>query len=461
MKRTRYKLLRSSSIIAFPFAAALLLAGCDMLFPGKGGPPDEVTPALELVAEGNLTAPVALAEAPDGSGRLFVADQPGRIWVIMPDGTMREEPFLDIRDRVVELNPNYDERGLLGLAFHPGYESNGRFFVHYSAPLREEAPDGYDHTARISEFRVSGNNPNEANPGSEQILLEVDEPQSNHNGGAVAFGPEDGYLYISLGDGGNRDDEGLGHVEDWYDENAGGNGQDTGDNLLGSMLRIDVDGGYPYAIPPDNPILGQQSEPDEQYAYGFRNPSEFSFDMGGRHALFVGDAGQELWEEVSLVTKGGNYGWNVREGAHCFDAENPENPPEDCPTTDPEGDPLIEPVLEFPNLKQPGGVGVTMIGGYVYRGEVLPQLDGRYIFGTWSAEGGTPAGRIFITESYPQQAGGLASIDGLRLANRPDGVLDEYLLSFGQDQDGEIYVLTYTTGGPTGNTGKVFKLVAQ
>ncbi len=133
----------------------------------------------------------------------------------------------------------------------------------------------------------------------------------------------DDNLYISLGDGGNRDDEGIGHVDDWYDKNAGGNGQDITQNLLGSILRIDVDGGEPYGIPADNPFVGKDGL-DEIYAYGFRNPYRFSFDMGGYHSLFVGDAGQELWEEISMVEKGGNYGWNVKEGTHCFDAANPE-----------------------------------------------------------------------------------------------------------------------------------------
>ena len=189
----------------------------------------------------------------DGSG-LFVVDQ-GR-----PDpraGARRRRcsrPFLDLRSRMVALMPGFDERGLLGLAFHPQYASNGRFFVYYTAPLRAGAPAGFNATSHISEFRVSAGQPNRADPASERILLQVDKPQFNHNGGALQFGPDDGNLYISVGDGGGANDVGLGHVADWYADNGGGNGQDVTQNLLGNVLRIDVDGGVPYGIPSDNPF---------------------------------------------------------------------------------------------------------------------------------------------------------------------------------------------------------------
>jgi glucose/arabinose dehydrogenase len=209
---------------------------------------------LELVAEG-FTAPVRVVAAPDGSGRLFMVDQTGQIWIIAHDGTLLQEPFLDITDRLVELRQGCDERGLLGLDSHPAYGQNGRFFVYYSAPLREGAPQDFDHTSRISEFRVSSQNPDRADPGSERIILEIDQPQSNHNGGTLLFGPEDGFLYISLGDGGAANDAAPGHVDDWYEFNEGGNGQDVTQNLLGSILRIDVNTGAPYAIPQDNLLL--------------------------------------------------------------------------------------------------------------------------------------------------------------------------------------------------------------
>ena len=250
--------------------------------------------ALEEVATG-LASPVHLAEAPDDSKRLFVVDQPGRIWIIDKKGERLPTPFLDISSRLVPLNANGDERGLLGFAFHPDYKENGRFFVYYSAPRRAEAPATFNHTSHISEFRVSGNS-DLADPGSERILLQVDEPQANHNAGMLAFGPRDGKLYISLGDGGGRDDENpVGHVSDWYADNAGGNGQNIEANLLGKILRIDVDAGTPYGIPADNPFVGRPGL-DEIYAYGFRNPFRFSFDMEGSNDLLVGDPGQERWD---------------------------------------------------------------------------------------------------------------------------------------------------------------------
>ena len=386
---------RSVRALALPLAA-LTVAACDDGGPGLLNPlPDaDREISLQLVAEG-LTSPIALMEPPDGSGRLFVVDQTGLIRIVAADGTLLAEPFLDVRSRMVTLRPNFDERGLLGLAFHPGYRTNGRFFVYYTAPLRAGAPAGFDATATISEFRVSGN-ANRADASSERIVLRVDKPQFNHNGGTIAFGPDDGYLYISLGDGGGANDNNvLGHVDDWYSENGGGNGQDITQNLLGSILRIDVDGGAPYGIPADNPFRAGPGL-DEIYAYGFRNPYRFSFDMGGRNDLLVGDAGQGLWEEVSRVTRGGNYGWNVKEGTHCFDAENNRVSPATCPATDPvTGIPLTDPVIEYAHLSN-GGLGLVVVGGYVYRGDQVPRLRGRYIFGDWSKSFGEMDGQIFI-----------------------------------------------------------------
>jgi glucose/arabinose dehydrogenase len=284
---------------------------------------------LALVAEG-FTAPVRIVAAPDESGRLFVVDQTGQIRVVARDGTLLQEPFLDIQDRLIELRQTYDERGLLGLAFHPDYPQNDRFFVYYSAPLREGAPQDFDHTSRISEFRVSPQNPDRADPDSERIILTVDQPQSNHNGGTLLFSPQDGFLYISLGDGGAHNDDAPGHAADWYEFISGGNGQDVTQNLLGSILRIDVNIGEPYGIPQDNPFIGREGL-DEIYAYGFRNPYRLSFDRAGEYGLFAVDAGEHLWEEISIIVKGGNYGWNVKEGTHCFDAANPTEPPEQCP----------------------------------------------------------------------------------------------------------------------------------
>jgi glucose/arabinose dehydrogenase len=424
---------------------------------------DSPAVGLRLVADG-LTSPVTLVSAGDGSGRRFVVDQVGLIRVLRPDGTLAPEPFLDLRSRIVPLMPEFDERGLLGLAFHPGYAGNGRFFVYYSAPLRAGAPVGYDNTARVSEFRVSAANPNRADPASERIVLEVDDPQFNHNGGTLLFGPDDGYLYISIGDGGGADDVGLGHVEDWYTANEGGNGQDIQNNLFGDILRIDVNAGDPYAIPADNPFAaapGCADGCDETWAYGFRNPYRMSFDRGGNHDLFVGDAGQELWEEVSIAVKRGNFGWNVKEGTHCFSTDNPDESPSECPDTvgtphPRAGDPLIDPIIEYANHHQPGGLGATVIGGHVYRGRALPQFSGRYVFGDWSREFEEPDGSLFVAKRRKK---GLWNMQQLRVATSPTGRLGHYLLGFGQDPAGEMYALTTDQTGPTGTTGKVFRLV--
>lgn len=428
--------------------------------PGAGGaqvqPADDRPPAvgLKLVAEG-LTSPVALVPANDRTRRLFVLDQTGVIRILRADGTLLAEPFLDVRSRMIALRPNFDERGLLGLAFHPDYARNGRFFVYYSAPLRAGGPAGYDDTATVSEFRVSRTDPNRADQGSERIVLQVDKPQFNHNAGTLLFGPRDGYLYIAIGDGGGANDVGPGHVEDWYAGNGGGNGQDITQNLLGNILRIDVDRGRPYGIPRGNPFVGKAGL-DEIYAYGFRNPYRMSFDLRGRHSLFVGDVGQGLWEEVDIVTKGGNFGWNVREGAHCFDAENPRVPPAECPTRDPEGDPLIQPILEYGNAAQPGGLGLSVIGGHVYRGDDLRGFYGSYLFGDWSRGFASPNGSLFV--ATPRHRG-MWSMRELRVTTTADGRVGHYVLGFGQDRGGEMYVLTANNAGPTGTTGRVYKLV--
>lgn len=437
---------------------ALLLAGavaCDEDGPGVLDPlgDDERSVALVPVAQG-FTSPIALMEAPDQSGRLFVVDQAGTIRVIAANGSLLAEPFLDVRGRMVTLRPNFDERGLLGLAFHPRYATNGRFYVFYNAPLRAGGPAGFDNTITISEFRVSAD-PNRADPASERVLLRVDKPQFNHNGGTLAFGPDDGYLYISIGDGGGaNDNNALGHVPDWFAENGGGNGQDITQNLLGSILRIDVDGGTPYGIPADNPFRAGPGL-DEIYAYGFRNPYRFSFDMGGRNDLLVGDAGQGLWEEVSRVARGGNYGWNVKEGTHCFDAENNRVSPPTCPTVDAAtGIPLTDPVIEYAHLSN-GGLGLVVVGGYVYRGSAVRKLRGRYIFGDWSRGFATPDGTLFAAAP---RSSGMWPMQELIVAGSANGRLGHYLLGFGQDADGEVYVLTTGMAGPTGTTGRVWRL---
>jgi glucose/arabinose dehydrogenase len=409
---------------------------------------------LQLVAD-NFVSPIGVVPIPDNSGRLVVIDQIGKLW-ILDDGNKLPTPFIDLTSRLVRLNPGFDERGLLGVAFHPDYATNGRLFIYYNAPPRPGGPTPtttWNNLARFSEFKVSAD-PNIVDMGSERVFLEIDDPQGNHNGGTLIFGP-DGYLYISIGDGGGANDTPVGHVPDWYLVNAGGNGQDVEANLWGSVLRLDMDNGMPYGIPSDNPFVGKAGL-DEIYAYGFRNPYRMSFDKGGSRKLYLGDAGQVLYEEIDIVEKGNNYGWNVKEGTHCFNAASPLTSFSDCPTMDPFGNRLIDPVIEMLNLQNPasGVKTLTIIGGHVYRGNDIPGLNGKYVFASFSKVF-APQGEIFIA----QPAGpGLWPFQELSLQSFPDHI-GNFIKGFGQDLDGEIYVAASTVLGPSGTTGKVYKLV--
>lgn len=412
---------------------------------GAFEPPESV--GLRLVAEG-LNSPVALVEAPDESERLFIVDRTGVILALSAEGELSQEPFIDLRDQMVTLREEYDERGLLGLTFHPQYASNGRLFVYYSAPATEDAPADWDHTSCLSEFRVASSDPARADMASERVLLRVHQPQANHNGGCIVFGP-DGYLYVSLGDGGGANDVGTGHPPI-------GNGQDL-TTLPGSILRIDVDRGDPYAIPPDNPFVGQGGR-DEIFAYGLRNPWRMSFDAGGQHELFAADVGQNLWEEVDIITKGANYGWNIREGTHCFDPNSPDKSPDECPESGALGEPLMEPIIEYGHPSLPGGLGTCVIGGFVYRGNAIPGLQGSYVFGDWTATWDSADGRIFVA-SRPSSGDGLWQVRELSIATSDDGRLGTYVLAFGQDSELELYVLTTEITGPTNHSGRVWKIV--
>ena len=390
---------------------------------------------------GGLTAPLGIVSSKDGAGRLFIADQIGLVRILDDKGVLKEMPFLDLRAKMTKLDANYDERGLLGLAFHPGFKDNGRFFVLYTVPLKTGGPAGWDHTSRISEFKVDKANPDRASISSERIVLEINHPQSNHNGGQLVFG-RDGYLYISSGDGGGADDVGEGHV-------SGGNGQSL-DTLLGKILRIDVDAS-PYGIPGDNPFVGGGALP-EIFAYGFRNPYRMSFDESGN--LFVADVGQNRWEEIDIVEKGGNYGWNLKEGTHCFDPQNPNENPASCPKTGKQGEALISPVMDYLNAQATGGIGHAIIGGLVYRGNLIPWLKGKYVFGDWSRQLNEGDGSLFIAE---KNSVGIWQKEEVFPDNKRIGA---YVRGFGEDERGEIYLLTSGMAGPSAQTGKVFKIAA-
>jgi glucose/arabinose dehydrogenase len=432
-----------------------------LLLPQSCKKPDDFHPKgveLKLIADG-LVSPLGVVEAPDNSGRLFIIDQVGKIWIVDKDGNKKTTPFLDLTHKLVPLDPNFDERGLLGFAFHPDYQNNGRVFVYFNLRPRPGGPEGggsWDNLARIAEFRVSATNPDIVSLGSEKIILQLDDPQSNHNGGTIAFG-KDGYLYIAIGDGGAADDVAPGHVDDWYDVNEGGNGQDIERNLFGNILRIDVNGAKPYAIPADNPFVNKPGL-DEIWAYGFRNPYRISFDMGGANWLYAGDAGQVLYEEVDIVTKGGNYGWNVKEGTHCFNAANNDQVLPSCPTEDVYGNELIDPVIEVNNAANPqGGKFTTVIGGNVYRGKSIHGWQGKYLFGSFSQNFDGPNAELFIATPG---GSGLWDYEEVNPKGHPND-LGYFLKGFGQDNDGEIYITVSTIMGPSGTTGKVYKLVPQ
>lgn len=374
--------------------AAIVCTGCS----DSSGPPDGTLPlALETVVTG-LEFPVGLA-APPADARLFVLEKGGRIRII-ENGSLGPT-FLDLRGRV----STGSEQGLLGLAFDPAYASNGRFVVNYTDPSGD---------TRISAFHVSAD-PDAADAASESVLLAVDQPFDNHNGGQLAFGP-DGDLYIGLGDGGSGGD-------------PNGNGQSLS-TLLGKVLRVDLEGAQPYAIPPDNPFAASAgaSVRGEIWSYGLRNPWRFSFDRATGD-LYIGDVGQGNYEEIDISTaaagagRGLNFGWNRMEGTHCF----PPDAGESCDRTG-----LILPVLDYDHSQ-----GCSVTGGYVYRGSAIPDLAGTYFYadfcGGWVRSFRFSAGQAADRREWPDLS--------------PGGSIT----SFGEDAAGELYLLT--------SEGAVYRIV--
>jgi len=357
---------------------------------GDGDEPPSAPPNVTLaeVASG-LEGPTLLTSAGDGTGRLFVLEQPGRVRVLQ-NGSLREEPYLDVTDRTRAEG----ERGLLGLAFAPDFAANGHLYVSYT-----------DENGTSTLVRSTVDDPTSGQPSGEPTtLLTVEQPYGNHNGGHVAFGP-DGYLYYGLGDGGSGGD-------------PDGNGQDP-TTLLGSLLRLEVSGEQPQA-PADNPFVGTDEGHDLVWAYGLRNPWRFSFDRGTGD-LFVGDVGQDGWEEIDRQPAGSeggeNYGWNRWEANHTY-----------------QGDPSREgytfPILEYAREEE----RCSVTGGYVYRGEAIPELEGFYVYGDFCS------GEIWAAHD---------ASDGWRSQTLLDTELR--ISSFGEDADGEVYVL--------GRDGGAFRLV--
>lgn len=409
-----------------------------------------VVSAEDIVLEPYVTgvnAPLAMVQ-PAGDARKFVVEQHGRIRIIDGDGNLLPQPFLDIRNRIVDLWHDFDERGLLGLAFHPDFANNGKFYVAFAAPINPQGDLGkmfwWDHTNTISEFTVSANDPNAADIHSERVITEIDWPQFNHNGHWIGFGP-DGMLYISTGDGGYANDWGIGHNV------TEGNGQDMS-VLHGKILRIDVNGsgdGKNYAIPADNPFVGNDEAAPEIWAYGLRNPWRCSFDMGGDNNLFCADVQQNSYEEVDIIQEGDNMGWRVKEATHCFDYTKPDNHPASCDAAN-----MVDPILEYPNCtaRPADCLGISVTGGYVYRGSAAG-WDGKYIFGDWSKSFATRDGQIFIGSENDD---GTWSMEVANVTNM-DGPTP-YILAFGQDADGEVYALTSITTGPNGGLDTIYRI---
>jgi glucose/arabinose dehydrogenase len=408
--------------------------------------------SLQQVAEG-FVSPTALQSVP-GADYMLVSDQAGLIYKVKQGAPI--EPWLDISSKLVKLNTGFDERGLLGFALHPDYANNGRFFIVYSAPLRNPSLKGWDHTWTLSEFKADNG---AAKIDSEKKLLEIDEPYFNHNAGAICFGG-DGHLYIAVGDGGagNDKDEANkqinppGHV-------AGGNAQDL-NTLLGKILRIDVSKPGVLGIPQDNPFTGGKGRP-EIYAWGMRNPWRISFDRQTKE-LYAADIGQDLYEEVDIIKKGGNYGWPVREGYHCFNQEDGRVEPEDCPRAAKDGSPLIDPIFEYKSFRSfrndPGALGISITGGYVYRGKAIPALAGKYVFADWSRNMGVADGVLFVATRLSPK-GKAWSLEKLNPESHP-GALRFTIPAFGEDADGELYVFSNATSQLIGKSGKVWKIVA-
>ncbi|MBI2479781.1 MAG: PQQ-dependent sugar dehydrogenase [Planctomycetia bacterium] len=339
-----------------------------------------------------LRRPVVIANAGDGSNRIFFVTQQGVIHVIPNDPAVEQTTtFLDIESRVVYQDKE-NEEGMLGLAFHPDYERNGEFFVYYTTTA---AP----HTSVVSRFRVSKDNPNQADPNFEEELLRVEQPYWNHNGGSLAFGP-DGCLYISLGDGGSAND-------------PHGNGQNL-ETLLGSILRINVDRrdeGKNYSIPQDNPFVRHERARSEIWAFGLRNVWGMSFDRETGQ-LWAADVGQNIWEEINLITRGGNYGWNLREAKHKF-GENGAEPRDD----------LIDPIWEYHH--DIGKSGKSITGGSVYRGKKLPSLVGAYLYADYLS------GRLWALR-YDDAQKKVVANHSIPTKTMP-------IVAFGEDEQGEIY----------------------
>ena len=440
-----------------------------LLDPIPGAIPDSgIKVQLKHVASG-FVSPVASAIAPGDEEHIYVADQVGKLYrVSVAERSAGGTPtvFLDVSSRLVKLGLfpplNYDERGFLGIAFHPGFERNGLFYTFTSEPVGAKAdfstlPAGVAPNCQtvITEWKVArpGQKGSPVDTSSARELMRIDKPQFNHNGGTLVFGP-DKMLYISLGDGGNANDVAVGHV-------PGGNAQSLAPgNVLGKILRINPltrnSTNGKYGVPADNPFVGKGGA-DEIYAYGLRNPYRMSFDeKTGK--LWVGDVGQNDIEEIDVVTKGGNYGWPIKEGTFLFDNGGGHPSDRGFVYQDSPGVPanLIDPIAEYDHSdNEAAGLDetrVAIIGGFVYRGHQIKRLRGRYVFGDYSGEvgGKLPAnGHLFML-------GANNRIEEVKVFGQDS--LGLAVQGWGRDHKGELYLLANKSGTLNGVTGVVLKL---
>ncbi|XP_042562381.1 HHIP-like protein 1 [Clupea harengus] len=388
---------------------------------------------LEEVANG-LRNPLAMVHANDGTHRLFVAEQVGVVWVYLPDRSRLEKPFLNISESVLTSHWEGDERGFLGLTLHPDFKYNGKLYVYYSVEM------GFDERIRISEFRLSAADMNVVDHTSERVILEIDEPASNHNGGQVLFA-DDGYLYIFTGDGGMAGDP-FGLFGNSQNKSA----------LLGKVLRIDVNDnekGPLYRIPPDNPFVHERGARPEVFAYGARNMWRCSVDRGdpltreGKGRIFCGDVGQNKYEEIDIVEKGRNYGWRAKEGFSCYDKKLCANSSLDD----------VLPIYAYPHK-----MGKSVTGGYVYRGCEYPNLNGMYIFGDFMS------GRLMSLKEnkHTRQWDYKEICMGTGLTCAFPGLINNYhpyIISFAEDEAGELYFLSTEIPSATSPSGVVYKVV--
>ncbi len=438
-------LMRKLPILTF-WAAVLVAnpSGGQQLRAITSGP---ITVDTRTIATG-LRSPLEFVSADDGSGRLFIVEQGGRI-LILKNGGILPTPFLDNSAQI----KSGGEAGLLGLAFHPGFGSSASPGFRKFYTYQTEEPTGtadftvpkstaFANQSVITEWQASAANSDVADPAKRRDVMRIDHPQGNHNGGKIAFRASDGYLYIATGDGGAGNDVGDGHTPDI------GNAQDTS-TVLGKILRIDplapsltpgssdnASGNGSYRVPDDNPFVGSAGL-DEIFAYGLRNPFRFSFDATNDR-LIVGDVGQNAVEEVDIVERGKNYGWHRREGSFLF------NPANGSISPDPNPNPAFtNPVLEYGHK-----YGVSVIGGYVYRGARVPALTGKYVFGDFRSPA-TGGGRLFYSDLASRRIKNLGLSDKGQIA-------DAFIKSFGEDSAGELYTVA-DSGGSTG--GKILKIV--